>query len=178
MSFKAMQAVWKNSRASGGALLVLLAVADHFNDVEGCAWPGVDRLAERARLSTRHVYRLLTQLKAMGELGITQDPRRKTNVYTIKLLEEADIMSPDISSDVLNDSGRGHWRLSRVTSTANHIDIDVSRSRTELAKIEKRTTRRPSRFEIAPGDTNKIPATSTEVRQIMAAKESEWRAEC
>jgi hypothetical protein len=67
MSVRAMNRVWEASRQSGGALLVLLAIAD-FADDDGVAYPSIGTLARKARLSPRQVQRVIADLVAASEL--------------------------------------------------------------------------------------------------------------
>jgi hypothetical protein len=67
-----MNRVWEASRQSGGALLVLLAIAD-FADDDGLAYPSIATLARKARLSDRQVQRVIAGLVAAREL--TVEPR-------------------------------------------------------------------------------------------------------
>ena len=62
MSIKIMSAVWEHAPAEGGKLLVLLALADHANE-SGLCWPSLPSLAKKARLSQRHVRRILRELE-------------------------------------------------------------------------------------------------------------------
>lgn len=83
MSIEAMSTVWKHSRRKGSGLLLLLAIADFAND-EGAAWPSVDTLAAKCRMSIRNTQELLSDLSAEGE--ITIDPQagpHGTNVYRL-----------------------------------------------------------------------------------------------
>jgi hypothetical protein len=64
-----MNRVWEASRQSGGALLVLLAIAD-FADDEGLAYPSISTLARKARLSDRQVQRVIAELVAARELMV------------------------------------------------------------------------------------------------------------
>lgn len=90
-----MNRVWENSTASGGELLVLLAIADHADD-RGFAWPGIDSLARKSRLTTRHVTRCLNNLAAAGELQIQNNRGPKgTNLYQVSCFP-----SPDNRSDL------------------------------------------------------------------------------
>ena len=61
MSVRIISQVWKLSKLQGGALLVLLAIADFAND-EGMAYPSISTLAQKARLSKRHSQRILRGL--------------------------------------------------------------------------------------------------------------------
>src|SRR5262245_26817263 len=101
MSIRVMNRVWENSTARGGALLVLLAIADHAND-HGWAWPGVDSLARKTRQSTRHVTRCLNSLIAVGELQIRNNRGPKgTNIYRVLCFRAPDNVAalPSICRD-------------------------------------------------------------------------------
>jgi hypothetical protein len=81
-----MARVWDLSKHKGSDLLMMLAIAD-FSDDDGRAYPSVQTLATKCRISsTRHVNRILVVLRDSGELhvGISQGPRG-TNLYRIVL---------------------------------------------------------------------------------------------
>jgi DnaD/phage-associated family protein len=85
MSVDVMSAVWKQSKATGTALLLLLAIADNANS-EGKAYPSVKRLAQKIRTSERNVQLLLRKLEELGELTIElQTERRGCNAYYVLL---------------------------------------------------------------------------------------------
>ncbi len=68
MSVRVLSRVWEESKAKGGKLLVLLAIAD-FTDDKGRAWPSVPTLARKARLSIRQTQRAVQELiRDLGEL--------------------------------------------------------------------------------------------------------------
>jgi hypothetical protein len=84
MSIAVMTHVWNNSKQEGGALLLLLALAD-FSDDNGNSFPSVDTLARKTRLSERHVQRLLRKLKKENEIGIlTNEGPFGCNLYNIR----------------------------------------------------------------------------------------------
>jgi hypothetical protein len=86
MSIRAMQAVWEHSRQSGGALVLLLAIADNAHDDGDGAYPSVATLARKARMSERNVRLLLQSLAAAGEMAIVPGGGRgNTNAYRITL---------------------------------------------------------------------------------------------
>ena len=66
-----MTRVWAGSRAKGSDLLVLLAIADYARDDGTGAWPSIERLAAKARLSERNIRYIVRRLAAFGELSIT-----------------------------------------------------------------------------------------------------------
>lgn len=70
MSLVAFSEVWLKSRASGGTLLVLLAIADNAGPDDGLAWVGEEHLAAKSRLSIRQVRRAIDELKSLDELEI------------------------------------------------------------------------------------------------------------
>jgi hypothetical protein len=80
-----MTSVWKQSRHRGGALLVLLALADYADD-DGECWPSVLRLASKARLSERQTQEVLRRLEAAGEIAVQLAAGPKgSNLYTVLL---------------------------------------------------------------------------------------------
>lgn len=83
MSIRVMSHVWKQSRAKGGDLLVLLAIAD-FSDDSGTAFPSVSTLSQKARLDSRNVQRSIRRLITAGELTLSerQGPHG-TNLYQV-----------------------------------------------------------------------------------------------
>lgn len=90
-----MSRVWAESRHAGGKLLVLLALADHA-DHDGRAFPAVDELARKSRMSERHVRRVLRELEESGEVqtdvGGYVDGRPRASTYRV-VLGKGDILS-------------------------------------------------------------------------------------
>lgn len=89
VSIKLLNHGWRFSKAKGGALLVLLAIADFAND-EGVAYPSIPTLARKARLTPRNTQRSIRHLVATGELVIEEGkgPHR-THLYRIVLADRA-----------------------------------------------------------------------------------------
>lgn len=80
-----MSAVWAASNQRENALLLMLAIADHAND-EGIAWPGIDSLAQKTRVSRRTVQRMVRQLAESGEIIMERGTGRgHTHRYRINL---------------------------------------------------------------------------------------------
>jgi len=137
LSIKVSTAVWKKSRQGGGALLVLLAVADHADD-EGRAWPSVGTLAQRTRLTERQVRRILNTLVASGELVIETrgGGRNLSNRYRVTVNGDTHVRVSEVIKGDAGDrvstlsvgSKPGHPRPETLTSTSINPDTHVSRS--------------------------------------------------
>jgi hypothetical protein len=85
MSLDVSKYIWKHTKQKGTPLLLLLAIAD-FADDQGVAFPGVERLAEMARVDKRNTQRHINTLIADGELVIdvnngTETRSGNTNRY-------------------------------------------------------------------------------------------------
>lgn len=88
MSVVASAAVWKNSKAKGGNLLVMLALADFARD-DGYCWPSIDTVSKYARIGRRATQRAIRSLVDAGELAIEEGGgRHKTNTYRILVIEK------------------------------------------------------------------------------------------
>ena len=94
MSIRVLNWVWANSAQKGSALLLLLAIADHAHDDGGGAYPSIQTLATKTRLTSRAVQVLLKKLEASGELRIERrsGPHR-VNTYAIPM--RAETANPD-----------------------------------------------------------------------------------
>lgn len=83
MSLKVTNWAWSRSESRNGARLVMLALADRADD-NGFAWPSIEDLCERTRLSPRAVQKALANLVELGELKVESGGgRRVRNRYTI-----------------------------------------------------------------------------------------------
>ena len=119
MSIETMNAVWRNSKSTGRARLVLLSIADHQGELG--AWPSIETLAKMVNSSPRSVQRDIQDLIKLGELDVefrsapTYGPY-KANRYWVKL--------PGVTNQV-----------SEVTKTASEVtDLDsgVTESASEV----------------------------------------------
>ena len=82
MSNEATNWAWEQETSTASEKLVLVALADHYNDNSNTAWPGIERLSKRCSLSPRTVLRAI---EGLIELGLVKRTRRfqKTNVYEL-----------------------------------------------------------------------------------------------
>lgn len=105
MSIYVMSRVWEESPHSGGKLLLLLALADYANR-QGVAWPKLSDLAEKARMSERHVRRSLRELEESGDLetrvGGYIHGVAKASTYRLKF--KGDILSKGDIEDMEGDA--------------------------------------------------------------------------
>ncbi len=87
MSIKVMAKVWDGSSQKGSTLLLLLAIAD-FADENGRAWPSIETLAKKIRMSTRSAQMMVRKLVEDGELQVEQNAGpHGCNVYHVICLE-------------------------------------------------------------------------------------------
>lgn len=63
-----MTQVWAGSRHKGGALILMLALADFAHDDGTNAYPSIPTLARKTRMSPRQVQRVIQQCEQSGEL--------------------------------------------------------------------------------------------------------------
>lgn len=108
MSIKAMTSVWEKSQHKGSTLLLLLAIADYAHDDGTGAWPSIDTLAKKTRMSVRNTQRLVDTLRASGEVTvISGGGPHGTNLYAVVLagdkLSGVTFPAPDVTRSVMND---------------------------------------------------------------------------
>jgi len=83
VSVRWSDAVWRESKAEGRTLLVLLALADHAND-QGVSWPTLRGLAEKARCTRQTVISAITWAETHRELLVDRGGgRNHRNRYSL-----------------------------------------------------------------------------------------------
>lgn len=115
MSNKALNYVWENSKQTGSARVLMLAIADMSND-DGECYPGNARLAEKVLCSERNLQKLVDKCETDGELMVVEHGGTKTkngwtNRYIIvgmskKTPLEVNARTPRPSRDVKSDTPR------------------------------------------------------------------------
>jgi hypothetical protein len=90
--------VWKYSKATGGAFVVLLCLADQAND-DGLSWWSVPKIAVRCRMSERSVRRHLIELRAIGEVEI-EWREGHSNRFTVTVGDTAKEVGNHATEDV------------------------------------------------------------------------------
>jgi hypothetical protein len=106
MSIKIMTRVWGESKQTGGALLVLLAMADNANH-EGVCWPGHEYLATKARLDVRQVRRVIKKLIHDGELSVIKENAGRGKLTVYSLLPKEDNLSAFSEKEDICSTKRG-----------------------------------------------------------------------
>ena len=128
MSVEIMTRVWKHSKAKGGNLLILLAMADFSND-DGYAWPAMSTLAKKGRMTERNAQFCVRDLeKKLMELRVIrgQGPHG-TNLFQLITPEDTlwveNISGENISGE--NISGE-KLRINGVKPTSPNPSLDPS----------------------------------------------------
>jgi helix-turn-helix protein len=134
MSIAIMSQVWKHSKQEGGALLVLLALADFAND-EGICYPAQHTLAKKSRLSARQVRRVLSDLIASGELSIVRAGRGRGLKTIYRVLGKADNMTAFEKADIC-DTKSGHLE---------HLKADTGDRTVRQGTVKESPTRASAR---------------------------------
>ena len=105
MSIKAITWAFDQQLNDSTAKLVLLGIADKYNEDRGYAWPSIARLAEMSDCTERTVSRKLAFLEEAGYIKTIRHPTH-TNRYFLPHMTScrADTgVYPDRTSDVLSD---------------------------------------------------------------------------
>lgn len=89
MSFKAVDTALDYSEAEGSDRLVLVVIAEAANQEGHEAWPAIDTIARRSRVSRRTVFRSIKHLEEMGEIEVDYKAGKNgTNRYSLAPLME------------------------------------------------------------------------------------------
>ena len=108
MSIHVADWVWHHSIHKGTALLLMLAIADHAHDDGGGAYPSIDALAQKIRMSPRQVKRVVQQLVVSGELEVDENAGpRGCHIYRITMRPGSPPPEGDNLSPPSDDSGPG-----------------------------------------------------------------------
>lgn len=135
MSIHWIDRVWKLSAQKGSILLTELAIADNANDA-GVAWPGLETLAFKTRLSERNVNRMTAKLDESRELAIHHGGmgRRNTNIYVMLIgrdPEEIDAILKMLKQKHVNLStlkGGQFVMVDKLSMTKKHKKVDTAMS--------------------------------------------------
>jgi hypothetical protein len=201
MSIACMTRIWDQSEKKGSELLLLLAIADYADD-NGFAWPGIETLAKKTRLSGRHVTRLISQLAETEEL-VVFNRRAKGNVYIVTTgltesglqtaLARAKTFGIEIESDNLAlylEHGKSD-NLSGKTDIAMSDKTDIAVSPDPLVSVSSPSNKSSEEIEepddewlkhsriVAPEETTPVPepvAKSSDpfIRAVQNQQQANW----
>lgn len=141
MSLKALSYVWAHSQAKGATFVVHLALADYANE-GGKAWPSIESLATKCRLSTRAVLNAIQELS--GKLNAVSVEKyaspHRTHLYTM--------------NDVHSEPGS---QCTTFTSTVNDVPIHSERrSPNPIGTTKNRKKGSPSLRSEASASHNQV----------------------
>ena len=177
MSIKVTNWVWARSESRNGARLVMLALADRADDA-GLAWPSIEDLMERTKLSRRAVQKGIAALVEDGELKVENGGgRHRSNRYLI-------IPKPCTSDGVTAQEPRTSDAVSALETA--HSAQETAHFATETAHSAPRNrvqsapepsvepSREPSGNQLQQGTRDDLlPA----VRDDAAARYPDWLTE-
>lgn len=133
MSIQIMTLVWKYSKLKGSALLLLLAIADNANTETKLAWPSMEYLAKKTRLSRRQVIRLISIIEQSGELEVLRSAR--FNRYRIHI--DGDILSPSNKND--SDISEGVSDTQGMNGDTQGMNGDIAMALKSLTTLKETT---------------------------------------
>jgi hypothetical protein len=85
--------------------LILLILADYYNDEQGYAWVSQGRLAKEGLCSVRNLYRLLESLETVHKIvSIEKRKQGETDLYRFDVRTITDILAQDKSENVRNST--------------------------------------------------------------------------
>lgn len=153
MSVRVIAMVFEAGPEDLGQHSVMLAMADNADDY-GVAWPGIDLLARKSRLSERQVTRVLAALEADGWLTIqrrVRGIRRRCSEYRLNLarlrsgVSSAADGGPESRTDTVS-VGEEKRKAKKGTYTPRPDTVSVGEK--EDAKEVDELTLEPSRTDI------------------------------
>jgi len=164
MSIHIMTQVWKHSKQRGAGLLTLLALADWADD-DGYAYPSVEKLARKARVSTRTVQRMTDELVEAEELEVRENAGPGgTHKYRITPPVGDDRMSPHTATAKKRSrKPKDAAPMSPPTSTTKEGDIYEYKSMLKSAQMSPNTSSLKD-MEDTLKDTS-VPLKQNEVRK-------------
>jgi hypothetical protein len=185
VSIKVMDWVFEHSPHGGGTLLVLLGIADFAHEDGSGAFPSVETLARKARLSKRQTQSILKSLADSGELLVSRGGgRRKSNTYTI-------VMEPRVASQPVNtntqldqpSSDKKGEEIAPFYAKGEVDDNDERDMRYENDEVDSAETMMPASpepleetsLESLPDIEPSLSPTGTAFKDLSDSTEIDWR---
>jgi hypothetical protein len=140
--------VWKKSKHSGNALVLLLKLADNAND-DGYCWPSIEYISEHMNVSTRTVIRLTMKLEECGDLFVMHS-RRTGNQYIVR----TGMTDAEFAASLKKHFGFDDQKISDIllcdTSVSSDVTLSVSSDVTSVSQEPSVTVNEPPHGAIAP----------------------------
>src|SRR5262245_55492205 len=166
MSVRVMARVWAHSQQSGGALLVMLALADFANDAGEC-WPSIPVLAQKARLTDREIRYLLPKLEEAGEVRLQRSNggRNRRNRYVVTVTVNPESISvKNIQGNSFSENCDTKTLKSTSGALNHHRTINKSDGANAPALLLSHSKRKQTRRAAIPLELQ--PAVSRIVAKI------------
>ena len=141
MSIAAYKAVWSHSKATGGAKLLLLALAEHVYGDDGRCWPGISRLSSMIGACERQTKRLIKELEGLGEIEVERSAGRgRTSEYRILLPMTAPEKVTSEAEKVTNPAEKVTPvsplpETEKVTNPVKKVTSEVKKVTSEVKKV-------------------------------------------
>lgn len=153
MSVEAQNAVWTQSKSTGRARLLLLAIANYQG--ENGAWPSLELLAERVNASKRSVQRDIQRLVELGELIVKERSapfggQYRANLYWVNVGVFSDMTdwvsdTTELTSD-MTDSASDMTPVGTLTNK-NYKNIKKLKQEEQFAEFWNHYPKKPGRQE-------------------------------
>lgn len=153
--------VWEQSKAEGLDRLVLLAIADNANDQGGNAYPSVQTLRLKAKISERTVQRAVRRLVELGELRVRAGAGQNgVNVYTV-VMTPRPVVTPSDSHPVTESPVKGDVETpGGVTETEGGVtQSDPPRHADTQTVLEPSLTQQSPNAVVARRRGTRLPET-------------------
>lgn len=176
MSIEAYQAVWQNSKQTGGLKLTLMALAEFASPENNYhCWPSIATLAGMVRVTDRQIQTNIQQLEKSGEIMVNRNTGRgNANEYDL---------TPLVKGEVRGKKGEAESIKGEPDFTNNdeeRVKSDVERVKSSVIKGEPDftpTVREPLRtkeLESPPATNPRLNLPVHLATEAMMAKWSEW----
>lgn len=132
--------------------LLLVILADHFNDQEGAAWPSQSRVAELMNVSDRQVRRIQVQLINKGYLEVEQRTGQ-SNIYRM--------LTPDTGVHL----PRTYMSTTPDTAVLHNSYITLNEHKKSKLK-NNQSTPTPPKYKAPKDDSVKPEVAQEHIKQI------------
>ena len=137
MSIEVTTWVYRHSEERLGRRLVLLVLADHANDDGSGAWPSVETISEKARLSRSQTQRCLRALESEGAVEKAGKSRAGTTIYNVIMTPEGgpQYEAPEQEGGRKSDENEGVNAARSVLEPPIAVTTDVVTDASEPPKV-------------------------------------------